>query len=346
MVSSSADNKNKYRKLKNGVVNSFDHFEDYIYESSGSYVTSSVGEFYDLSYPKKPTKVSNKYVPMSISSSIAISWYDKWKSYGSGFDTINQERIVKNLPAHITEDSTNKVFLDFMDMIGQQMDEVWIYSRHFTDINERASMLTEGISKDITEDVAKSVGLELINGNDLVELPEYLFGTDTTGSAVYAESQENVTKEIYKRILGSLPYLSQTKGTIRSLKGLINCYGIPSSILRVREYGGPNLPGQRTSYEIKRKFNYALDFKGGQYVNHTWIADPTSGTYPDTVEFRFRTPHSAGGASQMAIVQANEQWAVHTRDKGLDDAYGFLQFGISGSDGSASRISLGDQKHN
>ena len=341
MVSSSADNKNKYRKLKNGVVNSFDHFEDYIYESSGSYVTSSVGEFYDLSYPKKPTKVSNKYVPMSISSSIAISWYDKWKSYGSGFDTINQERIVKNLPAHITEDSTNKVFLDFMDMIGQQMDEVWIYSRHFTDINERASMLTEGISKDITEDVAKSVGLELINGNDLLELPEYLFGTDTTGSAVYAESQENVTKEIYKRILGSLPYLSQTKGTIRSIKGLINCYGIPSSILRVREYGGPNLPGQRTSYEIKRKFNYALDFKGGQYVNHTWIADPTSGTYPDTVEFRFRTPHSAGGASQMAIVQANEQWAVHTRDNGLDDAYGFLHFGISGSDGSASKTQLG-----
>ena len=340
-VSSSAENQGKYRKLKNGVLNSFDHFENYIYESSGSYVTSSVGEFYDLSFPKKPTKVSNRYVPMSISSSKATTWYNNWTSYGQGFDTINQERIIKNLPAHITEDSTNKVFMDFMDMIGQQLDEVWVYSRHFTDINERASMLTEGISKDITEDVAKSLGLNLVNGNDLLELPEYLFGTDTTGSAIYTESQENITKEIYKRILGSLPYLSETKGTIRAMKGLINCYGIPSSILRVREYGGPNLPGQRTSYEIKRKFNYALDFRSGQYVNHTWKRDPVANKYPDSVEFRFRTPYSVGNSGSMAIVQANEQWAVHTKDNGLTDSYGYLCFGISGSDGSASKTQLG-----
>tara|TARA_A100001011_G_scaffold178425_1_gene187172 strand:+ start:4273 stop:8790 length:4518 start_codon:yes stop_codon:yes gene_type:complete len=340
-VSSSSTNRDKYRKLKNGVINSFDHFENYIYETSGSYVTSSIGEFYNVSFPKKSTKVSNQHIPMSISSSKATAWYSNWKSYGQGFDTINQERIVKNLPAHVTEDSTNKVFMDFMDMIGQQFDETWVYSRHFTDVNERASMLTEGISKDITEDVAKGLGLNLINGNDLLELPQYLLGTNATGSSVYAETQENITKEIYKRILGSLPYLSRTKGTIRSLKGLINCYGIPSSILRVREYGGPNLPGQRVSYEIKRKFNYALDFKGGQYVNHTWKADPTAGTYPDTVEFRFRTPYSVGNSGSMALVQANEQWGIYTKDNGLTDAYGHLNFGISGSDGSAVSASVG-----
>jgi len=340
-VSSSASNLSKYRKLKNSTVNSFDHFENYMYENSGSYVTSSVGEYYSVAFPKNPTKVNNRYIPMSVSSSDASSWYTTWKSYAQGFDTLNQERIIKNLPAHVTEDSTNKVFLDFFDMIGQQMDEVWVYSRHFTDINERVSMLTEGISKDITEEVATSLGLKLINGNDMLELPQYLFGTDATGSAVYAESQENITKEIYKRILGSLPYLSRTKGTIRALKGLINCYGIPSSILRVREYGGPNLPGQRVSYEIKRKFNYALDFKAGQYVNHTWKRDP-SGTYPDTVEFRFRTPYSVGNSGSMAIVQANEQWAVHTKDNGLNDAYGNLVFAISGSNNSVSKATIED----
>ena len=35
------------------------------------------------------------------------------------------------------------------------------------------------------------------------------------------------------------PYFMKTKGTTRAMKGLLNCYGIPSSILRVREYGGP-----------------------------------------------------------------------------------------------------------
>ena len=56
-VSSSNENQGKYRKLKNGVLNSFDHFENYIYESSNFYVTSSVGEFYDLSFPKNLQKL-------------------------------------------------------------------------------------------------------------------------------------------------------------------------------------------------------------------------------------------------------------------------------------------------
>ena len=64
-------------------------------------------------------------------------------------------------------------------MMGQQFDEYWLYTRHFTDLNERTSRLGEGISKDLVDQVAKSVGLNLENGNDLLELPEYLFGTNT-----------------------------------------------------------------------------------------------------------------------------------------------------------------------
>ena len=35
-----------------------------------------------------------------------------------------------------------------------------------------------------------------------------------------------------------MPYILKSKGTIGSLKAIIICYGIQSSILRVREYGG------------------------------------------------------------------------------------------------------------
>ena len=49
----------------------------------------------------------------------------------------------------------------------------------------------------------------------------------------------DITKEVWKRINHNLPYLLQTKGTERGLKALISCYGIPESILHVKEYGGP-----------------------------------------------------------------------------------------------------------
>ena len=64
--------------------------------------------------------------------------------------------MVNNLPLHVTTDTENNVFLDFMDMIGQQFDEIFVYLRHFTDMNERTNKLTEGISKDIVREVART----------------------------------------------------------------------------------------------------------------------------------------------------------------------------------------------
>jgi len=340
-ISSSADNQTKYRRLKNNVISSFDHFEHYMYYESSSYTTSSLGERYDVTWPKTAYS-NNEYTLATTTSTAGTNWLNNWTTYSKEFDTINKERFISNLPTHVTMDPSNNVFLDFFDMMGQQFDEYWLYTRHFTDVNERTSRLGEGISKDLVEQVAKSIGLKLVNGNDLLELPEYLFGTNTSGSAVYSTPQEDVTKEIYKRIVSNMPFFAKTKGSIRAMKGLLNCYGIPSSILRVREYGGPDI-NQRVTYEIKRKFNYALDFKGSQYVQHTWRPDGNSSRYPDTVEFRFRTPHSVGSSGSMAIVQTNDRWGIGLKDNGTKDAYGHLFFGISGSDGSASRISLGEQ---
>jgi len=66
-----------------------------------------------------------------------------------------------------------------------------------------------------------------------------------------------------------MPYFLKTKGTIRALRGLINCYGIPSTILRIAEYGGPDIHGQPNSYLIQQKFTKAIDFKGAQYIQTT-----------------------------------------------------------------------------
>jgi len=340
-ISSSADNQKKYRRLKSNVISSFDHFEHYMYYESSSYTTSSLGERYDVTWPKTAYS-NNEYTLASTTSTAGTNWLTNWTTYSKEFDTLNKERFISNLPTHVTMDPSNNTFLDFFDMMGQQFDEYWLYTRHFTDVNERTSRLGEGISKDLVEQVAKSIGLKLVNGNDLLELPEYLFGTNTSGSAVYSTPQEDVTKEIYKRIVSNMPFFAKTKGSIRAMKGLLNCYGIPSSILRVREYGGPDI-NKRVSYEIKRKFNYALDFKSSQYVQHTWRPDGNSNRYPDTVEFRFRTPYSVGNSGSMAIVQTNDRWAIGLKDNGTTDAYGHLFFAISGSDGSVTQVTSSAQ---
>ena len=309
---------------KRQVINSFGPYENYLFTVSSSYASSSIGEFYDASWPKH-----NETTLFHTSSSEFLTWWNTWMTYSGEYDRGNMDRLVNQLPAHVNQDTQNEVFLDFMDMVGEQFDETWSYLRHFTDINERVPKVSEGISKDIVKEVAKSMGFEVNSGNDLVILPTYLLGKSETGAALNETPSETITEEIWKRILSNLPFFMKNKGTIRAMKGLINCYGIPSSILRVREYGGPDL-NDRVSYEIKRKFTYALDFRSNEYLQTEWKDDGTSGIKPETIEFRFRSPIS----KNQVIVESEDKWAIELTDNGAVDNLGRLQFSISGSSGN------------
>jgi len=320
-ISSSADTRLDLQRKKQRVINSFDPYEHYLYFESSSYVSSSDGEFHDTAWPK-----SNSSSPFTLESTgDASSWYNAMVASASSYDQGNMDSLRNSLPLHINQDSENNVFLEFMDMVGQQFDEIWTYTKSITDINIRVEKLSEGISKDVAQNYARALGLNLSSGNDLVNLPEYLLGNDVDGASLYDSPQEQVTEEIWKRILANLPYFIKSKGTERALKGLLNCYGIPSSILRVREYGGPD-KGTRVNYEIKRKFTRATDFRAAQYIKSHWKA-AADGQVPDTIEFRFRTPKS----QDTIIVQKDNDFAISLQDNGESDDYGFLRFEISGA---------------
>ena len=332
-ISSSADTRLDLQRKKQRVINSFDPYEHYLYFESSSYVSSSDGQFHDTAWPK-----SNSTAPYTLQATGDVSsWYNSMIASASAYDQSNMDSLRNSLPLHVNQDTTNNVFLEFMDMVGQQFDEIWTYTKSITDINVRVEKISEGISKDVAQKYAQALGLNLTSGNDLVNLPEYLLGNDADGTSVYESPQETVTEEIWKRILANLPYFIKSKGTERALKGLLNCYGIPSSILRVREYGGPD-KGTRVNYEIKRKFTRATDFKSGQYIKTQWKA-AADGLIPDTLEFRFRSPKS----QDQVILQKEDNFAISLEDNGKTDEYGHLRFTISGSDGSVNYVTSSEQ---
>ena len=338
-ISSSTDSTTYYDNKVNEVKNSFDPYETFLYNESSSYVSSSAGEFHDTCWPKENS--SSPYTLVPTTGSVAVTWYDNMIESASLYDTMNDNRLVNNLPGHVKFDEESKNFTEFVDMIGQQFDESWIYVKHFTDMNDRRNKFSEGISKDIVKQVAKASGLEVVNGNDLLNLSEYLLGKDIDdGSQTYEKAQEEVTEEIWKRILANLPFFQRTKGTTRALRGLLNCYGIPSSILRVREYGGPDYNG-RISTELDRNFTYALDFRSNQYIQHLWTPDTTSGQVPETVEFRFRTPKR----QNQTIIQKGNDWAISLLDGGVTNK-GKLKFQITGSNGNFFITSSTQQFYN
>jgi len=336
-VSGSANDLKFYDTEIEKVKNNLDPFEKYMYFESSSYVSSSIGIFYDNSWPKTggDGTALNPYVLASTTSGTARVWFDNAITSASLYDNENNNRLSNILPEFIKFDESNKEYLTFTDMIGQHFDHIWEYINALSDTYDRRDKLDEGLSKELLYSVAQSLGWNLNDGKDLIDLPRFALGKEVSGSS-YSDyssiSERDISREIWGRIVNNMPFFLKNKGTVRSIKGLINIYGIPSTILRVKEYGGPNVPDNDTpQFEIKRKFTKALDFRGGQSVKTTWANDGSTSRKPDTIEFRFR---AATGSNQILIEKQdpnNQNFFIRLKDNSSVDNYGFVSFMLSGS---------------
>ena len=347
----------KNEELKNGIVNNFDHFEKYLFFESSSANTSSFGLEFDTSWPKEnSTKPHN---PLSVSSSAVATWYNNNIISASNYDQNNPNRLINLIPEYIKrddntityntasydsgsalynkrDDASNKPFLDFLDMTGHYFDNVWVYIKAFEDIYDRREKLNEGLSKDLVWAVSNAFGWRQPSGKELVDLHRYFKGQFLSGS-VYStysvETEKDLEREIWNRVLTSMPYILKTKGTKESIQALVNAYGIPPTILRINEYGGPDNKDYQPTFDIQQRFMKALDFKGSQYILSQWKEASGSLRPPDTVEFRFRTPSSS---NQVLLAKDNE-FLVRLKEEGsTTDNKGRVEFILSSSAGTGS----------
>ncbi len=254
-VSNVLDAKNK----KSAILGGFDGYENYLYYQSSSYESSSFGEFTPSTWPKSNS--TRPYINYSVTSSQGIEWFNGIISSASIYDLSNGASLRQLIPEHIYSNPTNDQYVLFVDMMGHYFDIIYQYVKQITSIHERYESVTEGFAKDLVYTIGKNLGLSTENGNQFDELWSYVLGTNQDSSLLsttYATSTGDKTKETWKRIITNLPYLLRTKGTSRGIRALVNCYGIPSTILRVKEYGGPE-PDFYTSSQLEYdQFYYGL----------------------------------------------------------------------------------------
>ena len=239
-------------KKKKNIINTFDPYERFLYYESSSYT-----------WPK--TNSSKPYTLATVNSNEGKEWigseYDTSGYYGgqlllaSEYDGVNIHRLVNTLPEHILSNPDNDQAVLFVNMIAEHFDKLWIYMNHMTKINQAENKLNRGVSKNLVFDVLERAGVKVFDQFENENLFSYIAGdysadgtfqyqAPTSQSMVSASnagsiSKGDITYEVWKRLYHNLPYLLKTKGTERGLKALISCYGIPESVLHVKEYGGP-----------------------------------------------------------------------------------------------------------
>ena len=297
-------NKETLQNKLNTIIKKFDGYEYYLYYESGS-----------KTWPK--TNSSKPYINASTTSSLALTWLgsniESSTYYGgqilsaSLYDNLNKNYIWNNLPEYIKADSQNANLELFTSMLGQHYDYIWTYIKDITDIQVADNRIDFGISKDLVADTLRNFGIKLYtNSRNQDDIYSSLLGINAEGSFLpstgsylinnyvtasqYTIPDNDIVKETYKRLYHNLPYLLKTRGTRTGLNALINCFGIPETILKVKEYGGSK-KDENLIEQVTPKFNYSIENPniGVPFLfSQKQFLDEGENIMPDTLEFRFK----------------------------------------------------------
>ena len=323
------------------LISKFDGYEYFLYFESGS-----------NSWPKtNSTKPYINDVPTSLASKNWLGSVEESSVFYGGkildsnnYDINNRDYIWNSFPEYIKSDTQNSNLELFVSMMGQHYDYIWTYARDITDLSIADNRIDHGISKDLVADTLRNFGIQLYtNSRGQDDLYISLLGIDannntlpSTGSLVidtyvtasqYTIPSNDITKETYKRLYHNLPYLLKTKGTRRGLRALINCFGIPETILKVKEYGG-NKKDQNIIEQFNEKFNYSLNAND---LSITWdksykqFLDTGNQIYPDTLEFRFKLDNTI---PTQSILETQDSWK-NIRVTHTTGSYANIDFGLS-----------------
>lgn len=238
----------------NNLIGSFDGFENYLYTSTS-----------DIGYPKS----GNSILPST--DSLSIAWYNSAVTDAALFDRNNVDYLNNNLPEFIREDYQNEDFMLFMDMLGHHFDVIWVYINGLNNLRKPEHKSDLGFSNDLVYSLLESLGWEGKKAYDSQNLWEYALGQYRDGTQKYGRSLKDANEEIWRRVINNLPYLLKHKGTSRSLKAVMACYGVPQSLLTIMEFGGPTDPtdGGTQSFTFEDRTS-SLKFVGAQNIELPW----------------------------------------------------------------------------
>jgi hypothetical protein len=270
----------------NNLIGGFSGFEKWLYTSTNEWSYPKLTKY----YISNPVQALPSYSLKPSTDAEVLAWYESLLYSAAVFDKNNPNYINNNIPEFITTDVENSDFVIFMDMIGQHFDMLRTYIKGISRKNILSENPELGIPNELVWHLLKSFGWDGIRAFDSQFLWEYAFGLNQDGSQKYGMSLEDANNQLWRRILNNLPYILKNKGTSRSFKAIMACYGVPNSLLTIMEFGGPKDP---TSSTGTTQFTFedttaAIRLEQSASIVIPWKVVPTTSKKPESVEFRIK----------------------------------------------------------
>jgi hypothetical protein len=195
---------------------------------------------------------------------------------GSYYDDANANSLKAYMPAWILEQnetekdiSDNDYLLNLLQVIGSYFDEAAILLNKLPELSHIKYYKGKAAPPPFNIKNLESMGFavpEIFINADLLEAFE-----SRDDEIKFEKSLQEVKNIIYQNIYNNLRYINKTKGTIKSLRNLLRCFGIGDNVLKI------NLYGEEAVYKLED--NLQLVSRKKNYINFNKIGNNDGSVY-------------------------------------------------------------------
>ena len=228
---------------------------------SSSYITDFK---ITLKNPKQTYPFGNIY---KTTSNDFINWYNSMYDAATQYDETNIHSLYNNLPEFFrNNENENKDLINFINMISEHFDLIRNYIDNYSLFYKRNYTKQQSVPNNLLPILADNLGWQLINPFT-GSLGDY-FGNVVGSDALQEgdDSIDDVKHNTWRKVLNNLIYIYKSKGTLNSVRALLNVYGYPADSLTIQEYGG-NVQDTLTSSpsDIFNLTNFEPNTKNGMF---------------------------------------------------------------------------------
>ena len=201
---------------------------------------------------------------------------------GSVYDYSNNASIYHSLPAWITEEDSSGDLKNLTQIVGSYFDKLQNQVRYIPELRNIAYLSASQKPYPFASELVDSAGLTapeiFVDAGILQSI------MDRDEDRDFALQLDDVKNQIYQNIYNNLVYINKSKGTEKSFRNLIHCYGIDEKLVRLNTYGN-NL-----TYELRDNFRSIATAKNtvnfDKSDNHNAVIyQMTSSTNSNSVSF-------------------------------------------------------------
>tara|TARA_R100000234_G_scaffold115913_1_gene92356 strand:+ start:4366 stop:14034 length:9669 start_codon:yes stop_codon:yes gene_type:complete len=201
---------------------------------------------------------------------------------GTTYDVENNAAILNSMPAWMIEEDQSGDLANLTQIIGSYFDKLQLQVKELPKLKNAQYLSASAKQYPFASHLADASGLMATDIFVDANILESVMSRDEDRDFIY--KLDDIKNRIYQNIYNNLVYIYKSKGTEKSFRNLIHCYGVGEELIRLNTYGN------NITYELKENFKTTtsakniVDFSHSERFEST-VYQYTASNNPNSVSF-------------------------------------------------------------